>query len=321
MPWKALHEKINELGISRTSFSLERQDNSIGTAVDNGWIYQSGHGEYQTLSNLELSEEDIESTLFKLKACLEAEKRGGRDAVNLPVGFYEKQQHLPDYFIVRHIVRTYGEREGIFFNGKSGSDTVSLDSEFSLVSQEKDIVQMFVKAGKTLTRQDIANSIRSQSIGHAAFYLDQLTKAEKIVRVSAMGYALTAKAFEFSSVRKIVKSAAAFLAGETRVVEGEVLQRHLNRELDLENNKYFYLSLLRIHAGKMGYEWCYSHNLISRFPLKFDSVSELFRQVVVEGATNNQEIFDSMSQRLRADKQMLSNTITTSQRNLYNAYA
>lgn len=285
MFWKAIHEKVNHLGISKTPFSLERQDSVLDAAVVYGWFYQSGQGEYRSLSHLNLSEQEIEATLFSLKKCLEEAKGGGRDTINLAMDFYGRQPQSLDYFIVRHIACAYGEREGIFFSSKSGADTVSLDTKFTLASQEEIILQAFVKAGGALTKHEIAITIRSHSAIHAGYYLDRLIKSEKVVRVSAVKYALSAKAFESFNIPekinipRIVKSAATFLAEEPRPVEGEILQRHLNRKFSLEKNKYLYLSLLRIHAARLGYNWYYSHNLVSKFPEKDSNVTELYRQV------------------------------------------
>ena len=264
--WQIIHEKANELGVSRTKLPLHRMDSSATEAVNAGWVYQSDRGQYRSLVYLDLSQEDIDIILGALKTRLEEEKKEARNAINLSVDFYESSPLELDYFVVRHIARAYGEREGIFFSGKSGADTVSLDKEFSLASQKKAIVEMFLKSNDPLTKQNIAGEIRSKSVGHAAYYLDILIKENKVVRIENNAYALAVKVFQGADIPKIVKSAAKLVELEERPVGSEILQRHINRELDLEYNKYFYLSLLRIHASELGYPWYFANNYVKRSP-------------------------------------------------------
>jgi hypothetical protein len=262
--WHDIQGKVNELKVSRTKLPSHRLDSGAGEAVDAGWIYQSDRGEYRSLAYLDLSQEDIDITLSALKTRLEDEKKDARNAINLSVDFYESSPLKLDYFVVRHIARAYGEKEGIFFSGKSGADTVSLDKEFSLASQKKAIVEMFIKSKEPLTKQKIAGEIRSKSVGHASYYIDSLIKENRVVRIEKNAYALAVDVFKGADIPDIVKCAAKLIEVEGGPVGSEILQRHINRELDLEYNKYFYLSLLRIHAPELGYPWYFAQDYVSK---------------------------------------------------------
>ena len=262
--WYVIQEKANTLGLTRNDLPLHRLDAGAAEAVDAGWIYQSEKGQYRSLVYLDLTQDDIEHTLTALRKRLEEEKADARNSINLSVDFYESSPQKMDYFVVRHIARAFGEREGIFFNGKSGADTVSLDKEFSLASQKKAIVDMFIKSKVPLTRQRLAEAIRSKSVGHATYYLDALIKENTVVRIESNAYALAVKVFQGADIPGIVKTAAKLIEEKETPVGSEILQRHINRELDLEYNKYFYLSLLRIHAPELGYPWYFSRDHVSR---------------------------------------------------------
>ena len=91
-----------------------------------------------------------------------------------------------------------------------------------------------------------------------------LIKENTVVRVENNAYALAVEVFKGADIPKIVKSAAKLIEGDKCPVMSETLQRHINRDLDLDHNKYFYLSLLRIHAPKLGYPWYFSRNYVSK---------------------------------------------------------
>ena len=262
--WQTIQSKINEIDVVKAKLPLHRIDASAGSAVDSDWIYQCDRGMYRSLTYLDVTQEDIDATLVALKKRLKEEKVLGRRSINLSVDFYESSTKKLDYFVVRHIVRNFGEKEKIFFKGKSGADTVSLDEDFTLASQKNVIVEMFDRSKKPLTKQNIASAIRSQSVRHALYYLDILIKENEVVRVGKNAYSSAVKTFEGVDIPVIVKAAARVVENQDFPIDSEVLQQHMNRELDLENNKYFYLSLLRIHAPALGYQWYFARDYISR---------------------------------------------------------
>jgi hypothetical protein len=100
-----------------------------------------------------------------------------------------------EYFTLRHLVREYGEEYGLYFNGKSGTDSVSLDPEASLISQADVIIKVLNESKVAMTKQEIAERLRSKSIAHAAFYINNLMEEGKVVRVDNMVYTTPEKAF------------------------------------------------------------------------------------------------------------------------------
>jgi hypothetical protein len=85
-----------------------------------------------------------------------------------------------------------------------------------------------------------------------------------VVRIEKNAYALAVDVFKGADIPDIVKCAAKLIEVEGGPVGSEILQRHINRELDLEYNKYFYLSLLRIHAPELGYPWYFAQDYVSK---------------------------------------------------------
>ncbi|PVY71245.1 hypothetical protein [Pectobacterium versatile] len=172
--FRDIHQFANNQGFCKSLFPLDRQDHGVTQAVDEGLVYLSAHGMYRHVCYLELSEEEISSILESVYQTLVSSISGGVDTLNLRVDVYEKKSFSVDYYVVRHVVREYGLQREIFFAGKSGADTVSLEENFILKGQKEAIVQMFEKSPSPRTRDDIVAVIKSGSRGHAAFYINQL---------------------------------------------------------------------------------------------------------------------------------------------------
>jgi len=281
--WEVIHQATNENNICRAKCPLDRMDHGIIAAVDQGWIYQSGKGNYRHINFLEITDAWIDEILKKLKQTLESAKNNGRDALNLMTDFFQDHSFQIDYFTTRHCVRTYGEREGIFFNGKSGADTVSLDVEFSLVSQEKSIVEFIAQQKGSVTLEQIAGVIRSQSFGHASLYCESLCATGQILKISETVYGTPEKALVGIETDIIVAAAAIIIEDEHRIIEINILCKRLNRRFNLSMNKYLVRYILQHEAKKLGYHWHCTTELISKEPMQYPGISALIRNLMSQG--------------------------------------
>lgn len=278
--WANIQTHANSKSIASTQFSEERLDSNLMRSVDKEYVYQSGRGTYRHLKYLNLGEEDKKRILSVVLSKLNEYKHVGRESVNLSVDIYQRANLPDDYFLVRHIVRAYGEPEGIFFNGKSGADTVSLVSNFSLASQKTVLIELFERSLTPLSKKEVASKIRSQSLGHAAFYLDKLLTEGVIVRVDETHYSHINNAFMEIDIEKTLELAFSFVDNESRIIEGEKIQSYLNRNLDKENNKYLYLSLLKTHAFNYKKKYYFAHNLVSQREIGYSGLAEICRELL-----------------------------------------
>jgi DNA phosphorothioation-dependent restriction protein DptH len=297
--WLTIQNKAIEKKISTAVFVTGRVEPSFMKACDREYIYQSNRGTYRHLKFLDISEKDIEHILDRVKTKLQEYRYSGRNSLNLAVDIYDENKFTQDYFIVRHIVRTYGETRGIFFNGKSGSDTISLNSEFNLASQKLVLADLFRSTLKPITKSTVASKIRSKSLGHAAFYMDKLLTEGTIVRVDETHFAHIDNAFNDIDIASILNQVIEFLAEESRIVEGESLQTYINRQLSLELNKYFYLSLLKAKSSEYGLDLHFAYNLISTKPICKPSLAE-FCRTALESANTNNEALELIKQKICA---------------------
>jgi len=302
--WQNIQNHANKKNIITGEFYSDRQENSLGYAADKEYLYQSGRGAYRHLTYLSISEDDKQRILSIVHSKLNEYQHEGRESVNLFVDIYQKVGLSDDYFIVRHIVRAFGESVGIYFNGKSGSDTVSLVSNFCLASQKIVLIDLFKKSLEPLSKKDVASKIRSQSLGHAAFYIDKLLTEGVIVRVDEMHFSHINNAFLKIDIEAALNLAINYIDKESRIIEGEKIQTHLNRHLDRNFNKYLYISLLKSHAMKYGKQYYFVQNLVSQNPIPYRGLIDIIREVH-DTTENRLETFKIVNEKVSLHEHVL----------------
>ena len=285
--WQNIQNHANTKRITLGDFFTDRPEPSLGYGADKEYLYQSARGTYRHLAYLNISEDDKQRVLDIVLSKLNEYKHAGRESVNLSVDIYQRLGLSDDYFIVRHIIRAYGESKGIYFNGKSGADTVSLAANFSLASQKTVLIDLFKQSLKPLSKKDVASKIRSQSLGHASFYLDKLLTDGEIVRIDEIHYAHVDKAFIGVDIEGTLSLAFKYIDKEERIIEGEKIQSHLNRHLDKEYNKYFYISLLKAHSVAFGKQYYFIQNLISNTEIEYTGLSDICREALDNSSTRD----------------------------------
>ncbi|MDO6694528.1 DNA phosphorothioation-dependent restriction protein DptH [Aliiglaciecola sp. 3_MG-2023] len=283
--WQNIQNHANSKKIISGDFFTDRPEPSLGYGADKEYLYQSARGTYRHLAYLNISENDKQRVLDIVLSKLNEHKHAGRESVNLSVDIYQRLGLSDDYYIVRHIIRAYGESKGIYFNGKSGADTVSLASNFNLASQKTVLIDLFKQSLKPLSKKFVASKIRSQSLGHASFYLDKLLTDGDIVRIDEMHYSHKDNAFISVDIEGTLNLAFSFIDREVRIIEGEKIQSHLNRHLDKEYNKYFYISLLKAHAAAFGRKYYFIQNLISNNEIEYSGLSDICREALDNSTT------------------------------------
>ncbi len=277
--WQNIQNHANEKNVIAGKFYSDRPENSLGYGVDKEYLYQSGRGIYRHLAYLSISEDDKQRILDIVHLKLNEYQHEGRESVNLSVDIYENIGLSDDYFIVRHIIRAFGESVGIYFNGKSAADTVSLVPDFSLASQKTVLIDLFKKSLVPLSKKDVASKIRSHSLGHAAFYLDKLLTEGEVVRIDEMHFSHINNAFLKIDIEAALNLAINYIDEESRIIEGEKIQTYLNRHLDKNFNKYFYISLLKVHAMEYGKQYYFVQNLVSQRAIPYRGLTDIIREV------------------------------------------
>jgi hypothetical protein len=283
LPWKDIARIANRKKYSSTPLDEVRITHGFN---DSEYVYLCGHGTYRNLMFLDLEQFNTSEIIQKLFYYL---KQKRLDAINLH-DYYQQskiERSEIDYFTLRYIVREYGEEYGVFFNGKSSTDSISLNPELKQVTQSDVIIGILQKSSVAMTKQEIAKLLKSKSMNHASFYLDALMKEGKVVRVDKLVYTTPEKAFskiDIDAVMQIVKDVINF----GKIVEADVFREYVNMELNLSYSKYIYAALVRTKLNELG--WHRSGTLFCKNLIPYKSLSDMYDQLCNVDLSNSENI-------------------------------
>ncbi len=280
--FREIYQKADELKICTSTFSHERQDHAINDAVEKNYIFLSDRGGYSHIKYFPIPESAYPQIFEEIKNIFE--QQSGLEAAHLRMQIYEISTLLQkyEYFTIRHLVRNFGETYGIYFNGKSGADTVSLQEGVKPQGQLQTIINLMESSGKPLTRNSLAKQIRSGSEGHAAFYLNELIEQGKVVRISAHEYALVQNAFKDVDTAKLLSEIVNILEYYKKPVEVGVLAEKLNLKYHMSYPKAWYLHLIKSQSKVLGIDINTFHNLVSLLDLEEQSIHKFIRGLDIE---------------------------------------
>ena len=204
--------------------------------------------------------------------------------------FYLASRNLKkhDYYVIRHFVKHFGEDYGFYFDGKSQADSVGLEKGFKNITQKDVIVEAMNNNDKPLTKPEIANLLKSKSLAHASFYLDNMIEQGSVVQVDRMLYTTPACAYKNIDIDDYLAALHALLLHFGKPVEPSIFKEQLNIQFERSYSKYFYASLARLNAKAKG--WHRKHSLYSVTEIPFSNISSAMDTLCDSGAALQQNI-------------------------------
>lgn len=194
--------------------------------------------------------------------------------------FYQSKGDRSDieYFTLRYLVREFGEQYGLYFDGKSGTDSVSLDPDLKRITQADVIVKVLNESKVAMTKQEIAERLRSKSLGHAGFYINNLIEEGKVVRVDQMVYTTPEKAFSNMDTKAIMSVIQGIMnASPNIIVEADVFREYVNMELNLSYSKYIYMALVKTQLKELALHR--NNTLFSKKPIPYKNLLDICKQL------------------------------------------
>lgn len=285
LPWKDIARIANKKGYSSNNFDETRQATSAWSCSE--YVYLSGLGTYRNLMFLDVEQFDIPNLMQWL---LDYFNQNNLTALHLH-DYYQStrnQQTNIEYFTLRHLVREYGEEYGIYFNGKSGSDSVSIDKDSKRIIQSDVIIKVLNESKVAMTMQEIAERLRSKSTGHASFYIHNLMEEGKVVRVDKMVYTTTEKAFSNINTKAIMQVIKDIMNVPNAIVEADIFREYINMELNLSYSKYIYASLVKTQLKEI--KWYCNNTLFSKRTIPYKNLADVCRQLCNPTLSNNENI-------------------------------
>lgn len=306
--FREIHQKANELAICTSIFPEERQDHAINDAVEKNYLFLSDRGGYSHIRYFPIPEDSYPSIFEEVRKILG--QNSELNTANLRMQIYEVSEILKqyEYFTIRHLIRNFGEDYGIYFNGKSGADTVSLQAGVKPQGQLQTILSLMKSSNKPVTRNSLAKQIRSGSENHAAFYLNELMEMGKVVRISAHEYALAENAFKDINIKDILAEIMNILTYYKKPVEVGVIAEKINVKWHFTYPKAWYLHLIKNQSKLMGLEVFTFHNLISLSDIDDQSIHKVIKSLGIE-LTNFDQVYANVTKHIAVGKTEVRNAI------------
>lgn len=268
LPWLDLAKIVNSRAISKTDLNQDRPDNQA--LFDSDFVCLAGKGVYKHTKYMNFSEIDIDSVFESLLVFFD---ETNRDVFHLNE-VCRKSVFLQDkdYYAIRYIVKMYGEDYGFYFDGKSQADSVGLEKGFKNITQKDVILQAMNANKKPMTKPEIAALLKSNSIAHAAYYLDVMIGDVQIVQVDRMLYTTPEIAYKEIDLPRYVAGIDEILLNERRPVDPSIFQHKLNNDFNETYSKYFYSSIAKNNYQKSN--WHRKQNLYSLHDIQYNNLTD-----------------------------------------------
>ncbi|MDB5994155.1 MAG: hypothetical protein JWP42_1291 [Pseudomonas sp.] len=266
LPWLDIVRHANNSGLSRTPFSEQGGGHGLH---DSDLMYVSGKGVYRHTRYVDFGQIDDAAIFAALHAYF---VQSGQEVTHLSEAYGESavlRQY--DYYLVRYVVKMRGSSHGVFFNGKSQTDSVSLIRAFDLYSQKDVIVQALQRRQAPMTKTEVAQLLKSKSLEHASLYVNELMNANLVVQIDRMLYTTPELAYENTDLNAMRQAIEGVLLRHAIPVDPSVIQVELNLLQGRSYSKYFYGSLARYFAQQQ--HWLRRQNLFSLQPIGFRSLT------------------------------------------------
>lgn len=284
LPWLDIAKLINGNNYSRSPVYEDRLDQEAFNQPE--YIYLSGKGTYKHTCFIEVDAAQIDDIFLEM---MEYAEKNSRSVFHLNE-FYQASRNLKkhDYYVIRHFVKHFGEDYGFYFDGKSQADSIGLEKGFKNITQKDVIIDAMNNRDKPLTKPEIANLLKSKSLAHASFYLDDMIEQGSVVQLDRMLYTTPACAYKNIVIDDYVAALHALLLHFGKPVEPSIFRVQLNMQFERSYSKYFYASLARLYAKAQG--WHRKHSLYSVTEISFSNISSAMDMLCDSGAPLQQNI-------------------------------
>ncbi|WP_199194438.1 sigma factor-like helix-turn-helix DNA-binding protein [Photobacterium sp. GB-50] len=269
LPWSDIAKLANKNGFSKSDIYEDRLDHEAFNNKD--YIYLAGKGLYKHTRFINSDVISLDKMFSELSAYT---ANNTRDVFHLNE-CYQSSDYLKrfNYYEIRHFVKHFGEDYGFYFDGRSQADSVGRKKGFKNITQKDVIIEAMNKSERPFTKPEVANLLKSKSLGHASYYLDELMEAGSIVQVDHQLYTTPMKAYRNIDLPIYLNNMQNILEKCAKPVEASIFQQMLNPLFLVSYSKFFYASIARCFAAERG--WYRAHGLYSIQPIQFNNLTDV----------------------------------------------
>lgn len=134
------------------------------------------------------------------------------------------------------------------------------------------IIEMLKNSETGMTKQEIASKLRSKSIRHANFYIDQMMTLKQVVRVDELLYMHPDVAYKNTDIDAFADALREVLYEGNAIKEGRVVQEKMNYKLKKNLPIAFYLGFASHFEDKGFFR---KKGLLGRSEIPYNSITDL----------------------------------------------
>ncbi|MBN2724717.1 MAG: hypothetical protein JXR95_11660, partial [Deltaproteobacteria bacterium] len=271
LKWNTVLEISNNRKLRDNDFDLSRL---IGDRfLQSGYVYFSNRSkisEYRHTKFLPGDKDLYNEGLKRLRMFLDLNNRSEYTFGE----FIETDDILKQgitYYDFRHWVREKGINYGIYFNGKSGSDIISLNEIDSnnKYNQKQSVLNLIEQNIGLTFVDDIVFKIRSKSYGHAYHYLTELIEDRKIIQFKEKAFCSPKYIFKNEiNKNEILRIIKRLPFEKYEIIEVDYLRMIANRLLCKSYSKILYSSLVNYFSEEL--KIYKSYGLLSKSPISYN---------------------------------------------------
>ena len=273
LPWKDIVSIINTNRFTRNEISEQRLPRRI---FDSENVYLSDRGTYRHVKFAKFDGVDIEEILLDILYFFDDINE---TSLHLYTDYFMQRQNDINvgYYSLRYIVRNHGEKHGIYFDGQSHVDTVSLHANADRVTLKDAILNVLKNSEKNLTVAEIAQATRSKNRILSLYTIQDLQQEGKVVRVDQRLYTTPEKGFQFIDKQGVLTEINNIIKSTSRIVESDVFREKINTVFNYSYSKYFYSSLALMNQKR--FSWYYKNQLFCKQAFSYKSMIEIMDEV------------------------------------------
>jgi len=251
--WKDIYLIMNN-SFTDNKANMNRKQ-ATANINDNPSLWLSSKGVYKHINYLEFKKDSnlILENVIKIFEKNKIKSTKILEIYNIFKNIEIKSLRNLSYWEFRTIVKNYGESKGIFFKGKSGTDTISIEKNFDYTTNKSNIFKIISNSENALSESDISQMATRKILNKkniiVSHYCDQLFNEKKIIKVGPRIWCEASRGFKMCNL-DLVKNEIIQLFKSFQVISVVYFTKLVNQKLNYAFTSYYYDSILRFLSAE-----------------------------------------------------------------------
>jgi len=244
--WKKIC-KIGNNSFTKNKWNANRIVGDFSLSMNfNSFIYLSERGTYKLLKFNNILNDRSEILMYILDIC----KNNYREQISLDFIYKEikKKEKYNDinFYDLRLIIKIFGKENGIYFHGKSSSNTISLNKNFKAISIKDKLKDIINNTNHEVDLVQIKDIFQKNSSSIDA-RLDELVEEMEIFKLNPGTYLNYDSAILLCDKDEVIFKLEEILL-DNKIITNSFIREKLNEEFDYNHSIYYYNSLVKVIA-------------------------------------------------------------------------